>query len=181
MSKQPLAMKTIAVPDCQVGEDVVFSQDNRRWFLTCMGSQAMIEGDAQADKPIRTVKLSKPYPHGIAIHDGIDRILVTSTVRAGRPRRRGRDHHRDRGKHRQGAGQLQGLEEGVAGGRSPGRDPVRARRQDASGLRHQHVRRLSGARPGTRRRRASTSPWRTTFPRRRPGYRWRFTSARSPT
>jgi DNA-binding beta-propeller fold protein YncE len=82
MRKQPLALKTIAVPDCQVGEDVVFSQDNRRWFLTCMGSQAMIVGDAEADKPIQTVKLSKPYPHGIAIHDGIDRILVTSTVRA---------------------------------------------------------------------------------------------------
>ena len=82
MRKQPLAMKTIAVPGCQVGEDVVFSQDNRRWFLTCMGTQAMIVGDAEADKPIQTVKLSKPYPHGIAIHDGIDRILVTSTVRA---------------------------------------------------------------------------------------------------
>lgn len=82
MRKQPLALKTIAVPDCQVGEDVVFSQDNRRWFLTCMGTQAMIVGDAEADKPIQTVKLSKPYPHGIAIHDGIDRILVTSTVRA---------------------------------------------------------------------------------------------------
>ncbi|HSA69896.1 MAG TPA: hypothetical protein VLF65_09825 [Burkholderiales bacterium] len=82
MRKQPLALKTIAVPDCQVGEDVVFSKDNRRWFLTCMGSQAMIVGDAEADKPIQTVKLSKPYPHGIAIHDGIDRILVTSTVRA---------------------------------------------------------------------------------------------------
>jgi hypothetical protein len=82
MQKQPLVMKTIAVPDCQVGEDVVFSEDNRRWFLTCMGSQAMIVGDAQADKPIQTVKLSKPYPHGIAIHDGIDRVLVTSTVRA---------------------------------------------------------------------------------------------------
>jgi hypothetical protein len=82
MRTQPLAIKTIAVPDCQVGEDVVFSQDNRRWFLTCMGSQAMVVGDAQADKPISTVKLSKPYPHGIAIHDGIDRILVTSTVRA---------------------------------------------------------------------------------------------------
>lgn len=82
MRTQPLALKTIAVPDCQVGEDVVFSQDNRRWFLTCMGTQAMIVGDAEADKPISTVKLSKPYPHGIAIHDGIDRILVTSTVRA---------------------------------------------------------------------------------------------------
>ena len=82
MRTQPLALNTLAVPDCQVGEDVVFSQDNRRWFLTCMGTQAMIVGDAEADKPIQTVKLSKPYPHGIAIHDGIDRILVTSTVRA---------------------------------------------------------------------------------------------------
>lgn len=82
MRKQPLAMKIIAVPGCQVGEDVVFSKDNRRWFLTCMGSQAMVVGDARADKPIQTVKLSKPYPHGIAIHDGINRVLVTSTVRA---------------------------------------------------------------------------------------------------
>src|SRR5687768_3205419 len=82
MRKQPLAIKTIAVPGCQVGEDVVFSEDNKRWFLTCMGTQAMVMGDAVADKVVKTVKLSKPYPHGIAIHDGIDRILVTSTVRA---------------------------------------------------------------------------------------------------
>ena len=82
MRKQPLAIKTIAVPGCQVGEDVVFSEDNKRWFLTCMGTQAMVMGDAVADKVVKTVKVSKPYPHGIAIHDGIDRILVTSTVRA---------------------------------------------------------------------------------------------------
>src|SRR5688500_7371523 len=36
MGKQPLAIKTIAVPGCAVGEDVVFSADNKRWFLTCM-------------------------------------------------------------------------------------------------------------------------------------------------
>ena len=82
MTKQPLAIKVIAVPDCSVGEDVVFSADNKKWFLTCMGTQAMVVGDAVADKPINTVKLPKPYPHGIAIHDGIDRILLTSTVRA---------------------------------------------------------------------------------------------------
>jgi len=61
---------------------VVFSADNARWYLSCMGTQAMIMGDANADKPVQTVKLPKPYPHGIAIHDGIDRILLTSTVRA---------------------------------------------------------------------------------------------------
>jgi hypothetical protein len=82
MSKRPFTAKTVAVPDCQVGEDVVFSDDNKRWFLTCMGSNNLIIGDAVNDTPTKTVSLPKPYPHGIAIHDGIDRVLLTSTVRA---------------------------------------------------------------------------------------------------
>src|SRR5262245_1909305 len=82
MSKRPFTTNTVAVPDCQVGEDVVFSEDNKRWFLTCMGSAAVIVGDAVADRPTQTIKLPVPYPHGIAIHDAIDRVLVTSTVRA---------------------------------------------------------------------------------------------------
>ena len=82
MKTTPLEMKVIAVPDCAVGEDVVFSDDNKSWYLSCMGSQAMIVGDAVNDKPLKTVKVGLPYPHGIAIHNGIDRILKTSTVRA---------------------------------------------------------------------------------------------------
>ena len=82
MKKTPYAMKVIAVPDCAVGEDIVFSDDNKKWYLSCMGSDAMIMGDAVADKPLKTVKLQTKYPHGIAIHNGIDRILLTSTVRA---------------------------------------------------------------------------------------------------
>ena len=82
MSKRPFTAKTVAVPDCQVGEDVVFSDDNKRWFLTCMGSANVIAGDAVTDQPTQTIKLPQPYPHGAAIHDGIDRVLVTSTVRA---------------------------------------------------------------------------------------------------
>src|SRR5215831_2093633 len=82
MSKRPFTAKTVAVPDCQVGEDVIFSEDNKRWFLTCRGSASVIAGDAITDQPTQTIKLPHPYPHGIAIHDGIDRILVTSTVRA---------------------------------------------------------------------------------------------------
>ena len=44
-------------------------------------------GDAVKDQPIKTVSASEPatatilYPHGIAIHNGIDRVLVTSTVK----------------------------------------------------------------------------------------------------
>jgi len=82
MKRMPLEAKVIAVPDCAVGEDVVFSDDNRNWYLSCMGSQAMVVGDAVADKVVKTVRVGLPYPHGIAIHNGIDRILTTSTVRA---------------------------------------------------------------------------------------------------
>jgi DNA-binding beta-propeller fold protein YncE len=82
MAKRPFSVRRVAVPDCKVGEDVVFSEDNRRWFLTCMGSANVIVGDAIKDQPTQTIALPIPYPHGIAIHDGIDRILVTSTVRA---------------------------------------------------------------------------------------------------
>lgn len=81
MTKRPFAVKQVAVPDCKIGEDVVFSADNTRWYLTCLGSANVIMGDAVKDVPTQTIALSHPYPHGISIHDGIDRILVTNTVR----------------------------------------------------------------------------------------------------
>lgn len=87
LTRFPYRMKTVETPDCQVQEDVVFSQDNRTWYLTCMGSSTVVIGDAITDTPLKTVNASGPdapfirYPHGIAVHSGIDRILVTSTVR----------------------------------------------------------------------------------------------------
>lgn len=81
MNRFPYRMKIVEVPGCRQGEDLIFSNDNKTWYLTCMGSQRVIVGDAIADKPTKTIDLPKPYPHGIAVHDGLDRLLVTSTVR----------------------------------------------------------------------------------------------------
>lgn len=81
MTDEAMAVKVVAVPDCQVGEDVVFSEDNATWYLTCMGSNKVIVGDARTDTPIKSIDVPN-YPHGIAVHDGIDRLLITSTVRA---------------------------------------------------------------------------------------------------
>ncbi len=81
MTRFPYRMKTVNVPGCKEGEDLVFSDDNKTWYLTCMGAQRVIVGDAIADKPTKTIALPVPYPHGIAVHGGIDRLLVTSTVR----------------------------------------------------------------------------------------------------
>jgi len=87
LTRFPYRMKAVSVPDCQVLEDVVFSEDNRTWYLTCMGSSNVIMGDAATDKPTKTIA-SPPggpafikHPHGISIHNGIDRIMITSTVR----------------------------------------------------------------------------------------------------
>ena len=88
LTRFPYRMKAVPVPDCQVLEDVVFSEYNRTWYLTCMGSSNVVLGDAATDKPIKTIASPAggpafiKYPHGISIHNGIDRVIITSTVRA---------------------------------------------------------------------------------------------------
>ena len=81
MTRSPYRMKTVQVPQCQIGEDVVFSNDNKTWYLTCLGSNKVIVGDTATDRVTRVIDVPK-YPHGIAVRNGIDRLLVTSTVRA---------------------------------------------------------------------------------------------------
>lgn len=81
MTNPKFPMKRVLVPDCQAGEDVVFSDDNKTWYYTCMGTNRIIVGNAETDEVTKIIGVPK-YPHGIAIHDGIDRILTTSTVRA---------------------------------------------------------------------------------------------------
>ena len=74
-------LKKVDVPGCAVGEDIIFSGDNKTWYMTCMGSGNIIVGDVATDRIKSTISLPKPYPHGIAINDAIDRILVTNTIK----------------------------------------------------------------------------------------------------
>ena len=82
MKKQPYTPVRVETPGCSVLEDVVFSEDNKTFYVSCMGTQNVLVGDAVADKPLRTVALDKPYPHGVVIEEKIDRLLATNTVRA---------------------------------------------------------------------------------------------------
>jgi len=82
MQRFPYRVETIAVPPCQVLEDVIFSGDNRTWYLTCMGSNKVVVGSVATDDILSVIETAKPYPHGLAINQGIDRFLVSSTVRA---------------------------------------------------------------------------------------------------
>ncbi|MEI8016326.1 MAG: YncE family protein [Nitrospira sp.] len=89
LKRSPYRMKAVEIPDCSVQEDIVFSDDKRTWFLTCMGSSTVIMGDARNDAPLKTIAAPPPgdpfisHPHGITIHNGINRVLITSTVMPG--------------------------------------------------------------------------------------------------
>ncbi len=80
LKRYPYRINSISIPDCEVAEGVIFSDDNTKWYLTCMGSNKVIFGDALSDKPVKSISTPKPYPHGIALHEGIDRILITGTI-----------------------------------------------------------------------------------------------------
>lgn len=91
VSEFPYRHTSVAVPGCEVGEDVSFSEAHDRWYLTCMGSSVVIVGDARTDEVLETIEMPSPWPHGIATNDAIDRQLVTSTTNPADPTEWGED------------------------------------------------------------------------------------------
>ena len=82
LTRFPYRLDWHDMPDCLVGEDVIFNEDNTRWYLTCMGSDTIVVGNVATDEVIDVIETTAPYPHGLAVHTGINRILASNTVRA---------------------------------------------------------------------------------------------------
>lgn len=82
MAQNPYRLKRIDTPGCLVQENIIFSADNKTWWVSCMGSDTVVEGNAGTDSVIRNISTPAPYPHGITVHDGIDVLLLSNTVRA---------------------------------------------------------------------------------------------------
>ncbi len=80
MARFPYRVETIDVEGCAMGEDVVFDEANRRWYLTCMQSGHVFVGDVATDGVLARIDLPGSYPHGIGISTEANRIIVTSTV-----------------------------------------------------------------------------------------------------
>lgn len=78
----------IETESCIVGEDMYFSKNGDRFYLTCMGSDKIIIFDGNTDRKIGEIlsdKTQNPdafvkYPHGISADETIDRMIVTETV-----------------------------------------------------------------------------------------------------
>ncbi len=87
MKKTSYDIQTLDVPQCEVAEDMAFSSDKKTWYLTCMGSSNVIVGDAQTDQVKQVISAHDKdkfirYPHGIGLNEEVNRLMVTSTVRA---------------------------------------------------------------------------------------------------
>jgi len=80
MTRHPYRLETIETPGCAMAEDVIFDEANERWYLTCMGSAQVFQGDVKTDQVLAVVELPGTYPHGLGVSTEANRILVTSTV-----------------------------------------------------------------------------------------------------
>ena len=80
LNEFPYRLRRIEVPKCVMGEDVVFSEDNKTWYLTCMDSANVYVGDTASDKITGIIDLPGANPHGLVVLSDIDRLLVTSTI-----------------------------------------------------------------------------------------------------
>ena len=80
LTKMPFRLRPIPTPGCKVQENIILSDDNKTWYLTCMGSANVIVGDAVKDEVTKVVDMPGTFPHGITLHEGIDRILVANCV-----------------------------------------------------------------------------------------------------
>lgn len=76
----------IEVGQCIMGEDLYFSEDGKRLYQTCMGSDNIIVLDIASNKVIDELQATFPdepyikHPHGISADEKINRMLVTETV-----------------------------------------------------------------------------------------------------
>ncbi|MDT8407566.1 MAG: YncE family protein [Methylococcales bacterium] len=81
MQKFPYRMELLDLPQCSFAEDIIFSDDNKTWYVTCMGDDKIVVGDVKTDTVTTTIKTAALHPHGFAVNNKIDRALATSTVR----------------------------------------------------------------------------------------------------
>ena len=76
VTRLPYRIKRVDLPGCKRMDGMAFSDDNKTWWVTCLNSGKVLVGDATADRPIGEIVVNG-LPHGIGLHQGVDRIIVT--------------------------------------------------------------------------------------------------------
>jgi len=78
ITRVPYRIRRIDMPDCNHLDNIIFSEDGKRWWLSCVQSDKILIGDAATDRVVGEIPTPDFGPHGLALNETIDRILVTS-------------------------------------------------------------------------------------------------------
>ncbi len=78
LTRAPYRVKRIDTPGCERLDTVVFSGDNKTWWVTCIATDKVLIGDAIADRVVGEISIPIGGPHGMALHQGLDRLIVTN-------------------------------------------------------------------------------------------------------
>ncbi len=79
LTRAPYRYKQIDIPECFRLDSVVFSESGDRWYVGCQQPGNIIIGESTTDQVTQIIQKSGEYVHGIAIHHGINRLLVTDS------------------------------------------------------------------------------------------------------
>ncbi len=78
VTRAPYRLKRIDTPGCERLDTVTFSQDNRTWWVTCIATDKVLIGDGIVDRVVGEIPIPVGGPHGVALHPGLDRLIVTN-------------------------------------------------------------------------------------------------------
>jgi DNA-binding beta-propeller fold protein YncE len=78
LTRAPYRVKRIDTPGCERLDTVVFSSDNKTWWVSCIATDKLLIGDAIADRVVGEISIPIGGPHGMALHQGLDRLIVTN-------------------------------------------------------------------------------------------------------
>ena len=76
----PFRLRKVSLPNCKVGQNLVFSEDNLKWFLTCRMSERVLIGRVDNDEVEKIIEIKDSYPHDVVILDKTSQLVVSSSL-----------------------------------------------------------------------------------------------------
>ena len=80
LNRYPYRLRKLELPDCKTGQNLIFSQEQKLWYLTCRMSAKVIVGDSATDTIRNAFEVPNSYPHDLVIFPKLGELLISSSV-----------------------------------------------------------------------------------------------------
>ena len=80
LNRYPYRLRKLELPDCKTGQNLIFSQEQKLWYLTCRMSAKVIVGDSATDTIRHAFEVPNSYPHDLVIFPKLGELLISSSV-----------------------------------------------------------------------------------------------------